>query len=114
MTGKFEYRKQIREFSEQDCLEALKNAGLAPWKREMLNEQRNYAKNLGEFNETNNREEKDQKMLELASDANALAADANAIANGAKTFSKGSTIIAVAAVLVSLIATWDKITALFA
>ncbi len=71
MTGKFEYRKQIREFSEQDCLEALENPGLAPWKREMLDERKNRAKNLREINETNNREEKDQKMLELASDANA-------------------------------------------
>ncbi len=103
MTGKFEYRKQIREFSEQDCLEALKNAGLAPWKREMLNEQRNYAKNLREFNETNNREEKDQKMLELASNANALAQDANAIANEAKKFTGLCAIFAGAAVLVALI-----------
>ncbi len=103
MTGKFEYRKQIREFSEQDCLEALENAGLAPWKREMLNEQRNYAKNLREINETNNREEKDQKMLELASNANALAQDANAIANEAKKFTRLSAIFAGAAVLVALL-----------
>ena len=103
MTGKFEYRKQIREFSEQDCLEALENPGLAPWKREMLDERKNRAKNLREINETNNREEKDQKMLELASNANALAQDANAIANEAKKFTKLSAIFAGAAVLVALL-----------
>ena len=103
MTGKFEYRKGIRKFSEKDCLEALENAGLAPWKMEMLNEQRNYAKNLREINEANNREEKDQRMLELASNANALAQDANAIANEAKNFARLSAIFAGVAVLVALL-----------